>query len=32
MGKKFRETPNRQLEDPEFKKEWDALDTEYQII
>ena len=32
MGKNFRETLDRQLENPEFKKEWDALDPEYQII
>ncbi len=23
---------NKKLEDPEFKKEWDALETEYQIM
>ena len=23
---------NRKLDDPEFKKEWDALETEYQIM
>lgn len=32
MGKNFRETLNEQLKDPEFKKEWDALEPEYQII
>lgn len=32
MGKKFRETLNEQLQNPEFKKEWDALEPEYQII
>ena len=32
MGKNFRETLNEQLKNPEFKKEWDALDPEYQII
>ena len=32
MGKKFRETLNEQLKNPEFKKEWDALEPEYQII
>ena len=32
MGKNFRETLNEQLENPEFKKEWDALEPEYQII
>ena len=32
MGKNFRETLNKQLENPEFKKEWDVLEPEYQII
>ena len=32
MGKNFRETMNEQLKNPEFKKEWDALEPEYQII
>ncbi len=32
MGKNFRETLNKQLLDPEFKAEWDALEPEYQII
>lgn len=32
MGKNFRETLNEQMKDPEFKKEWDALEPEYQII
>lgn len=32
MGKNFRETLNEQLKDPDFKKEWDALEPEYQII
>ena len=32
MGKNFRETLNEQLKNPEFKKEWDALEPEYQII
>ncbi|MBQ2707836.1 MAG: helix-turn-helix transcriptional regulator [Clostridia bacterium] len=32
MAKNFRETLNEQLKDPEFKKEWDALEPEYQII
>lgn len=32
MGKNFRETLNGQLKNPEFKKEWDALEPEYQII
>lgn len=32
MGKNFRETLNEQIKNPEFKKEWDALEPEYQII
>lgn len=32
MGKNFRETLNELMENPEFKKEWDALEPEYQII
>ena len=32
MGKNFRETLSKQLKNPEFKKEWDALEPEYQII
>ncbi len=32
MGKNFRDTLSEQLKDPEFKKEWDALEPEYQII
>ena len=32
MGKSFRDTLNRQLKNPEFKSEWDALEPEYQII
>ena len=32
MGKNFRETLNEQLKNPEFKKEWDELEPEYQII
>lgn len=32
MGKSFRESLNEQLRDPEFKKEWDALDPEFQVI
>ena len=32
MGKNFRETFNERLENPAFKKEWDALEPEYQII
>ena len=29
MGKNFRETLNQQLKNPEFKKEWDALEPEF---
>lgn len=32
MGKNFRETLNQQLQNPEFKAEWDALEPEFQII
>ncbi|NLM07132.1 MAG: helix-turn-helix transcriptional regulator [Tissierellia bacterium] len=32
MGKNFRESLNIQMKNPEFKKEWDNLDTQFQII
>ena len=32
MGKNFRETLEEQLQDPEFKAEWDALAPERQIM
>ena len=32
MGKNFRVTLNEQLQDPEFKAEWDALEPERQIM
>ena len=32
MAKNFRETLNEQLQDPVFKKEYDALEPEFQII
>ncbi len=32
MGKNFRETIKEQLEDPEFRKEWEATEVEYQLI
>ena len=32
MGKNFRETLKEQLKNPEFKIEYDALSTEYQLI
>lgn len=32
MGKNFRASLNEQLKNPEFKKEWDNLEVEFQII
>ena len=32
MGKNYRESLNEMMKDPEFKKEWDALEPEFQII
>ncbi len=32
MGKNFRETLNKQMANPEFKAEYDALEPEIQII
>ena len=32
MGKNFKETLNNELENPEFKAEWDALEPQYAII
>lgn len=32
MGKNFRETLDEQLKDPEFKKEYDALEPKFTII
>lgn len=32
MGKNFRDTLNEQMEDPEFRAEWEALEPERQII
>ncbi|MBQ7759949.1 MAG: helix-turn-helix transcriptional regulator [Phascolarctobacterium sp.] len=32
MNKDFRESLNEQLKDPEFKKEYEALEPEFQII
>ena len=32
MSKNFRDTPNEQLQDPEFKGEWDVLEPERQIM
>lgn len=32
MGIDFRDFLNEQMQDPEFKREYDALDAEYQVI
>ena len=32
MGKNFRNTLNNKMEDPVFKKEWDALEPEFDVI
>ena len=32
MAKNFRDTLNQRINDPKFKKEYDALEPEYQII
>lgn len=32
MGKNFRETLETQMQDPEFRAEWEALEPERQII
>ena len=32
MTKNFRNTLNKELKNPEFKKEWDRLEPEFQII
>lgn len=32
MSKTFRDSLNTQLQDPEFQKEWNSLEPEYQII
>ncbi|MBQ4251620.1 MAG: helix-turn-helix transcriptional regulator [Erysipelotrichaceae bacterium] len=32
MPRYFRDTLNEDLQDPEFRKEWEALQPEYQII
>ena len=32
MGKNFRETLNEQLNDPQFRAEWDAMEPERQIM
>ena len=32
MGKNFRDTLNEQMQDPEFRAEWEILEPERQII
>ena len=32
MGKNFRDTLNKQMKNPEFKAEWDALEPEFQVV
>ena len=32
MGTSFDEYLNKQMENPEFKREWDALEPEFSII
>lgn len=32
MGKNFRETLKEEMKNPEFAKEWEALEPEFQII
>lgn len=32
MGKNFHDTLNKQMKNPEFKAEWDALEPEFQIV
>lgn len=32
MSRNFRDSLNEQLRDPDFKKEWDALEPEFQVI
>ena len=32
MSKNFRDTLKEEMENPEFKKEWDNLEVEFQII
>ncbi|HFH7242271.1 TPA: helix-turn-helix domain-containing protein [Streptococcus agalactiae] len=32
MSKNFRDTLKKEMENPEFKKEWDNLEVEFQII
>ncbi len=32
MSKSFRESLNEQLRNPDFKKEWEALEPEFQLF
>lgn len=32
MTKNFRDTLNKELQNPDFKEEWDSLEPEFQII
>lgn len=32
MGRTYREFLNEKLQDPEFKKEWDELEPEFQLV
>lgn len=32
MSKNFRDTLKEEMKNPEFKKEWDNLEVEFQII
>ncbi len=32
MGRSYREYLNEKLKDPEFKKEWDEMEPEFQLI
>jgi len=32
MTKNFRETLKQEMNNPKFKKEWDALEPEYQLV
>lgn len=32
MGKNFRQTLNKEMENDEFRKEWESLNTEFQVL
>lgn len=32
MSKNFRETLAKEMQDPEFQREWEALEPEYQVV